>query len=172
MIPGMATSTRSFPGVEIERVAEPGSSSSSASSSEMNLRVFLSVRGTDDVEMSENWQRNFLSGLALVPSAVREGRRGRNIRIRRNYPRSQVPNRLNNSFVRSFYIRVDTELVPVYSSHETTSGQEIRDSLGSNVFVFPISVFFNDFDSNQQIGIYWPCMSQGEEGRMSFFLQI
>lgn len=147
---GMATSTRSFPGVEIERQAET-SISSNTNNSDLNLRVFLSVRGTEDVEMSENWQRNFLSGLALVPSAVREGRRGRNIRIRRNYQRNQVPNRLNNSFVRSFYIRVDTELVPVYSSHETSSGQEIRDSLGSNVFVFPISVFFNDFDSNQQI---------------------
>lgn len=125
--------TRSFPGVEISRREE-----STTTSAEMNLRVFLTVRGAgvDDVEMSENWQRNFLSGLALVPSAVREGRRGRNIRIRRNYLRHQAPTRLNNSFVRSFYIRVDAELVPVYSSHETTSSHEIRDSLGK------ISKFF------------------------------
>lgn len=29
--------------------------------------------------------------------------------------------------------------------------------------MFPITVFFNDSDSGQQVGIYWPCLNQGEE---------
>ncbi|CAL8127118.1 unnamed protein product [Orchesella dallaii] len=80
-----------------------------------------------------------------------------------------IPAQLERNFTRVFYIRASDELIPVYStvnSSETVLGTEVRESLQASVYYLPIGLFLQGgpWEANTQtIGIHWPPVTREEE---------
>lgn len=80
-----------------------------------------------------------------------------------------MPHQLEKNFTRVFYIRAGDELIPVYStvnSSESTVGTEVRESLQASVYYLPIGLFLQGgpWENNTQtIGIHWPPVTREEE---------
>lgn len=84
-------------------------------------------------------------------------------------PGRPIPSQLERNFTRVFYIRAGEELIPVYStvnSSENVVGTEVRESLQASVYYLPIGLFLQGgpWESNTHtIGIHWPPVTREEE---------
>lgn len=142
-----------------------------------------------DSDRPESWQRNFNSGVALVPSNVRQG--SRQVGERRNAGNStgtnpsgthasnfsqrhrlnclrivgrDPPFELDGRFQRRTFLRLGDENVPVYTHLPTTEFNH------QHLFVFPIGLFLEGSGwSTTSIAIYWPHQSREEEERYKYF---